>query len=74
MSLLEALNWRYAVKRGFIPAEVDKILELREKGLRSVAILALGYRDIKNDYLVNAKKVRKPMNEFIIEPEMINVN
>jgi nitroreductase len=50
---------------GFIPEEVDKILKLREKGLKSVAILTLGFRDSENDHLDNAKKVRRSKKELI---------
>jgi nitroreductase len=39
--------------------KLDGVLKLKEKGLRSSVLLALGYRDIKNDYLVNLKKVRR---------------
>ena len=52
---------------GFNPAAFDEILGLKEKGLRSVAILALGYRDAANDWLVNLKKVRRPKGEMFIE-------
>ena len=52
---------------GFNPAAVDEILGLKEKGLRGVAILALGYRDAANDWLVNLKKVRRPKAEMFIE-------
>ena len=52
---------------GFNPATVDEILGLKEKGLRSVAILALGYRDAANDWLVSLKKVRRPKAEMFIE-------
>jgi nitroreductase len=52
---------------GFIPEEVDKILKLREKGLRSVAILTLGFRDSEKDYLANAKKVRRSKKELIFD-------
>ena|SRR6218665_1239359 len=52
---------------GFIPEELDKILGLTEKGLKSAVILPLGYRDAENDWLVNMKKVRKPRPEFITE-------
>lgn len=45
---------------GFNPAQFDEILGLKAKGLRSVAIMALGYRDAANDWLVNLKKVRRP--------------
>lgn len=44
---------------GFEPEKFDEILGLREKGLRSVVILPLGYRDVEGDWLVNAKKVRR---------------
>lgn len=50
---------------GFNPAELDKILKLKEKGFRSVVLLPLGYRDDKNDSLVNAKKVRWDRKEFV---------
>jgi nitroreductase/dihydropteridine reductase len=52
---------------GFRPAELDKLLGLREKGLRSVSLLALGYRDAENDWLANLKKVRRPLEELVIE-------
>jgi len=52
---------------GFLPDELDKILELKEKGLKSAVILALGYRDTANDWLVNLKKVRTPKETFITE-------
>ncbi len=52
---------------GFRPAELDKLLGLREKGLRSVSLLALGYRDTANDWLANLKKVRRPIKELVIE-------
>ncbi|UXP30905.1 NAD(P)H-dependent oxidoreductase [Reichenbachiella agarivorans] len=52
---------------GFVPDKVDEILGLNEKGLKSVLILALGYRDEANDWLVNMKKVRTPKEEFITE-------
>lgn len=44
---------------GFNPPALDQILGLEEKGLASVAIMALGYRDAENDYLHGAKKVRR---------------
>jgi len=50
---------------GFDPAALDEILGLRAKGLRSVAIMPLGYRDAANDWLVNLKKVRRAKAEFI---------
>ena len=47
---------------GFDNAALDKLLNLKEKGLRSVVLLPLGYRDTENDWLVNLKKVRTPKN------------
>jgi nitroreductase / dihydropteridine reductase len=52
---------------GFKNAELDELLGLKEKGLRSVSLLALGYRDTVNDWLANLKKVRRPKEELIIE-------
>lgn len=52
---------------GFDPEKVDEILGLREKGLRSVTLLPLGYRQEDADWLVNMKKVRKPREGFINE-------
>ena len=51
---------------GFVNEQLDLLLELDQKGLKSTAILALGYRDEANDWLVNMKKVRTPLNEFLI--------
>ena len=52
---------------GFIGEEVDKLLHLQEKGLKSVTLLPIGYRDEANDWLVNLKKVRNPKEKFITE-------
>ncbi|MGS0747673.1 nitroreductase family protein [Halpernia sp. GG3] len=51
---------------GFSNAVVDEILGLEKLGLKSVTLLYLGYRDDANDYLAHMKKVRIPMEEFII--------
>jgi nitroreductase len=50
---------------GFDPAALDKILGLREKGLRSTLLLPLGYKDLEKDWLASLVKVRKPMNELV---------
>jgi nitroreductase/dihydropteridine reductase len=44
---------------GFNPDAVDAILGLRERGLRSVVLLPLGYRDTEGDWLFPMPKVRK---------------
>ncbi|WP_273273579.1 nitroreductase family protein [Maribacter polysiphoniae] len=50
---------------GFDPDAVDKILGLREKGLRSAVLLPLGYRQEDQDWLVNLVKVRKPTEDLV---------
>lgn len=50
---------------GFEPDKLDEILGLRERGLRSVTIMPLGYREAENDWLVNLKKVRRPKDSFV---------
>ncbi|TDQ07696.1 NAD(P)H-dependent oxidoreductase [Pedobacter metabolipauper] len=52
---------------GFDPAGLDELLGLKEQGLRSVTLLPLGYRDEAGDWLVNLKKVRRPLEDFVIE-------
>ncbi|WP_374463937.1 NAD(P)H-dependent oxidoreductase [Chryseobacterium sp.] len=52
---------------GFSNDVVDEVLGLREMGLKSVSLLYLGYRDEANDWLSTMKKVRIPMDEFIIK-------
>jgi len=52
---------------GFRNAELDQLLGLPGRGLRSTSLLALGYRDTANDRLVHLKKVRRPKEELIIE-------
>lgn len=50
---------------GFDPAALDQILDLKSKGLRSLTILPLGYRNEEGDWLVNMKKVRTPKEKFV---------
>lgn len=54
---------------GFDLAKMDEMLQLKEKGLKSVVLLALGYRDEENDYLVKLKKVRREYEKlFVLMP------
>ena len=55
-----------AAMEGFNPKAVDKLLGLEEKKLRSVVLLALGYRDEQNDWLLPLKKVRRPKDELFL--------
>lgn len=52
---------------GFDPAAVDAILGLGEKGLRSVVLLPLGYRDPTGDWLLPMAKVRKPRERMVTQ-------
>ncbi|WP_418604169.1 NAD(P)H-dependent oxidoreductase [Hwangdonia sp.] len=51
---------------GFISKKYDSILKLKDKGLKSVLLLPVGYR-AKDDMFSGFKKVRKPIKETIIE-------
>ncbi len=50
---------------GFEADELDKILNLKEKGLRSTLMLPVGYSDVENDYVAKLKKVRKSMDKMV---------
>ncbi|RFP22758.1 NAD(P)H-dependent oxidoreductase [Duganella sp. BJB488] len=52
---------------GFDPAAVDEILSLKERKLRSVVLLPIGYRQAEGDWLVNLKKVRRSRPNLITE-------
>lgn len=50
---------------GFSAEKFDEVLGLKEKGLRSVVLLAVGYRDVGNDSFGKLEKVRWPSEEFV---------
>ena len=52
---------------GFNKEGIDEFLNLKEKGLRSVVLLALGKRQEEGDWLLPLKKVRQPKEVFITE-------
>lgn len=52
---------------GFDPGALDELLNLRTRGLRSVLILPLGYREADKDWLVSLKKVRRSREKFVTE-------
>lgn len=52
---------------GFDKTRLDELLKQEEKGLRSSVLMALGYRDVKNDSLVNLKKVRREKEDLFIK-------
>lgn len=53
-----------AAMEGFNPNKLDELLELKKHDLKSVVLLALGYRDEATDYMLKLKKVRKSQNEL----------
>lgn len=52
---------------GFDPSVVDAILGLKERGLRSVVLLPLGYRDPTGDWLLPLGKVRKSLDTLVTQ-------
>ena len=52
---------------GFDAGKLDELLDLKSHGLKSTTLLPLGYRDEAGDWLANLKKVRTPMEDFVIE-------
>ncbi|MBM9579193.1 NAD(P)H-dependent oxidoreductase [Leptospira sp. 201903070] len=52
---------------GFNAKALDELLHLKERGLRSTSLLTLGYRDLEKDSIVNAPKVRRAKEKFVIE-------
>ncbi len=51
---------------GFEPAKYDELLQLNEKGIRSVLVLPVGYR-AEDDQFSSMKKVRRGVDDVIIE-------
>lgn len=52
---------------GFDPEAVDAILGLKERGLRSVVLMPLGYRDVAGDWLLPMDKVRKSRDAIVTQ-------
>lgn len=51
---------------GFEPQKYDEILHLQKHNLQSVLVLPVGYRS-KDDFFAQLKKVRRPLEETVIE-------
>lgn len=51
---------------GFDADALDVALGLNEKGLHSTVVMALGYRDEKNDHLNGAAKVRREKEKLFV--------
>lgn len=52
---------------GFNAPALDELLNLQERGLRSVTMLPLGFRDAENDWLAPLPKVRRDKSKFFIQ-------
>jgi len=50
---------------GFIPDKIDDILELKKRNLKSILLFPIGYR-ADDDFMSQLKKVRKPIEETVI--------
>ena len=51
---------------GFDANALDLALGLKEKGLHSTVVMALGYREAEKDYLSSATKVRRDKEELLV--------
>lgn len=51
---------------GFDTTKLDQLLQLKEYNLTSVALLAIGYRDVENDFLAKEKKVRRSLDKLVV--------
>jgi len=51
---------------GFVPKKIDELLNLKAQNLKSVLMLPVGYR-AEDDIMKGLKKVRKPLQQSIIE-------
>jgi len=51
---------------GFMPEKYDELLQLEEHNLHSVLVLPVGYR-AEDDQFSSFKKVRRPLDDVIIE-------
>jgi nitroreductase/dihydropteridine reductase len=54
---------------GFNNAALDELLKLEEKGLKSVTLLPLGYRDADKDWLAKLPKVRREKDKLFIHQD-----
>jgi nitroreductase len=65
MTVASTLHVDNCPMEGFVADEFDQILGLKEQGLRSVVVCALGYRS-ESDRYAQLSKVRFPAEELII--------
>lgn len=51
---------------GFNAEKFDEVLQLKEKNLKTVLLLPIGFR-AEDDFMSSLKKVRKPLEEMVID-------
>ena len=51
---------------GFVPEKIDELLNLPTQNLKSVLLMPVGFR-AEDDFMSKMKKVRKPLNETVLE-------
>lgn len=51
---------------GFDKKKYDEVLDLKNKGLKSVLVMPVGYRG-EDDFFAKLKKVRRPLQEIIVD-------
>lgn len=66
LTVCSMINVDACPMEGFMPSKYDEVLKLNEKGLSSVLAMPVGYR-AEDDMFSSFKKVRKGLNESIIE-------
>lgn len=49
---------------GFVPDQVDQVLDMKSKGLRTVLMLPVGFRSLEDKY-ATLPKVRMPLAQFV---------
>lgn len=59
-----------APMEGFDAVELDALLGLEKRNLRSVVLMALGYRDTENDRMAGQPKVRWPREKLVHQPAL----
>lgn len=66
MAKVAELKIETTTAEGFDNKLVDKVLELKAKGLKSVCLLYVGFGDKERDWLSTMKKIRNPMDVYTI--------
>jgi nitroreductase len=65
MTVCAAMRIDACPMEGFVPLQVDEILNLKELGLSSVVLCPIGYRHTEDAY-ATMPKVRRNSNDFVV--------